>query len=76
MAGAMNPNAVASAVARRKSEKAIVLMKPGNAGRGKGLHFWCAFKGTEGRAIGHEPANTRKNPDAPEKALLQGEGGA
>ena len=31
-------------LARRKSEKVVVLTKPGNAGGGKGLHFWLLSK--------------------------------
>ena len=33
-------------------------MRPGNAGRGKGPDFWCAFEDGEVKVIGDEPANT------------------
>ena len=38
--------------AGRDSERAIVLLKPGNAGGGKGPHFWSAFEAVEDREIG------------------------
>ena len=33
----------------RESERAIVLLKPGNAGGGKAPCFWDAFEGNEKR---------------------------
>ena len=33
-------------------------MRPGNAGRGKGPDFWCAFEDGEVKVIGNEPGNT------------------
>ncbi len=33
-------------------------MRPGNAGRGKGPDFWCAFEAGEVKVIGDEPDNT------------------
>ena len=40
------------------SDRVIVLLKPGNAGRGKGPDFWCAFDDGEDTVIGDEPGNT------------------
>src|SRR5262249_17503716 len=33
------------------SERAIRPMRPGNAGGGKGPHFWCACEGGKGRGL-------------------------
>ena len=44
-------------------------MKPGNAGRGKGPDFWCAFEDGEVTVIGDEPANTDYDPGSSEKAV-------
>ena len=35
-------------------------MKPGNAGGGKGPHFWCACEEGKDAVIGDEPDNTEK----------------
>src|ERR671910_2488030 len=59
----------------RGSDRVIVPLRPGNAGGGKGPDFWCAFDGGEDEVIGDEPGNTRTDPDPPEEALSQGEGG-
>jgi hypothetical protein len=42
-------------------------LKPGNAGRGKGPDFWCAFEDGEVKVIGDEPANTDYDPGPSEK---------
>ena len=34
---------------RRESDGVVVLMKPGNAGGGKGPDFWCACDEAEDR---------------------------
>src|SRR6476660_6123244 len=54
----------------------MVPLRPGNAGGGKDPDFWRAFDGGEDEVIGGEPANTRTDPDPPEEAVSQGEGGA
>jgi len=41
----------------RDSDRVIVLLRPGNAGGGKGPDFWCAFDDDEVKVIGDEPAN-------------------
>src|SRR5688572_12142134 len=58
-----------------ESEGVVVPLRPGNAGGGKGPCVWCAFDGGEEAVIGDEPGNTRTDPDPPEEALSQGEGG-
>src|SRR3954452_2502657 len=35
----------------RESERAIRPLRPGNAGGGKGPHFWCALDGAEDRGL-------------------------
>jgi hypothetical protein len=40
---------------RRGSDRVIVLLRPGNAGGGKGPGFWGAFDDGEVRVIGDEP---------------------
>jgi len=40
-------DAVAGRRLWRVSDRVIVLLKPGNAGRGKDPGFWCAFEGAE-----------------------------
>src|ERR1700722_2912178 len=37
---------------RRGSDRAILLLRPGNAGGGKGPDFWCASEDGEGMVIG------------------------
>src|SRR6266849_10492966 len=37
--------------ARQESERIVVLLKPGNAGGGKGPHFWHAYDGVEERRL-------------------------
>src|SRR5918994_7549055 len=59
----------------RESDRVVVPLRPGNAGGGKDPDFWCAFDGGEDEVIGEEPGNTRTDPDSPEEALSQGEGG-
>src|SRR4051794_26065881 len=54
----------------------MVPLRPGNAGGGKDPDFWRAFDGGEDEVIGGEPANTRTDPEPPEEAVSQGEGGA
>jgi hypothetical protein len=44
-------------------------LKPGNAGRGKGPDFWCAFEDGEVTVIGDEPASTDYDPGSSEKAV-------
>src|SRR6266571_4499200 len=44
--------------ARQESERVVVLLKPGNAGGGKGPYFWHACEGAEQSVIGDEPGNT------------------
>jgi hypothetical protein len=39
----------------RESDRAIRLLKLGNAGGGKGPDFWCAFEDGEVNVIGDEP---------------------
>jgi hypothetical protein len=39
----------------RVSDRVIVPLKPGNAGGGKGPHFWYAFDDGKVRVIGDEP---------------------
>ena len=41
-------------------------------GGGKDPDFWSAFEDGEGRVIGDEPGNTRKDQDLSEEALSQG----
>src|SRR5688500_18228116 len=66
----------ARASVRAGSRRGVVVpLRPGNAGGGKGPCFWCAFDGGEEAVIGDEPGNTRTDPDPPEEALSQGEGG-
>ena len=43
---------------RRESDRAVVLLRPGNAGGGKGPDFWRAFEVGEDWVIGDEPSNT------------------
>src|SRR5271166_559477 len=47
----------------RVSDRVIVLLKPGNAGGGKGPDFWCAPEGGEGMVIG-ESLQTPEVPEA------------
>ena len=49
----------------RESDRVIRPLKPGNAGGGKDLDFWCAFEGGEVVVIGDEPANTIKDRRCP-----------
>src|SRR3954464_13564037 len=60
----------------RESDRVTVPLRPGNAGGGKDPDFWRAFDGGEDEVIGGEPANTRTDPEPPEEAVSQGEGGA
>src|SRR3954447_779515 len=60
----------------RESDRVMVPLRPGNAGGGKDPDFWRAFDGGEDEVIGGEPANTRTDPEPPEQAVSQGEGGA
>jgi len=53
----------------REPERIVVLLKPGNAGGGKGPHFWYAFEAAEDREIGDEPDKAREDPDTAEEAL-------
>ena len=59
---------------RRESDRAIVPLKPGNAGGGKDPDFWNAFDDGEDRVIGDEPGNTTNDQERSEKALSPGEG--
>lgn len=54
---------------RRESDRVIILVKPGNAGGGKGPDFWCAFEVGEEGVIGDEPRNTRKDQEPAEEAV-------
>jgi len=56
----------------RESDRAVVPMKPGNAGGGKDPDFWNAFEDGEERVIGDEPGNTGKDRDLSEEALSSG----
>ena len=47
----------------------VVLLKPGNAGGGKGPDFWRAFEDGEVKVIGDEPDNTVSDPEPSEKAV-------
>ena len=74
--GGRGLDAAEEAAAGRESDRVVVPLKPGNAGGGKGPDFWCAFEAGEDEVIGDEPDNTRKDQDASEEAVSQGEGGA
>src|SRR6266699_1561834 len=62
--------------ATQESERIVVLMKPGNAGGGKGPHFWHACEGAEEGAIGDEPSNTTNLQALSSKLLRQDEDGS
>ena len=58
------------------SEGLIVLLKPGNAGGGKGPWFGYAYPMSEGgKGDWHQPNNSREDPGAQEEALPQGQAG-
>ena len=42
-------NGAARHRSRRESDRVVVLLKPGNAGGGKGPDFWCVFEANEVR---------------------------
>src|SRR5262245_37059715 len=63
-------------LARRKSEKVVVPAKPGNAGGGKGLHFWLLSKEPRTGRLAMSLQTPTKIRTLQEEALLQGEGGA
>ena len=46
------------------------LLRPGNAGGGKGPDLWCAFEDGEEGVIGDEPRNARRDQDPSKEALL------
>jgi len=46
---------------RRKSERFVVLLTPGNAGRGKGPHFQRSICRSDSQEIDDESATSRKS---------------
>ncbi len=62
-------NDVLGASLRIEPDRAVLLLKPDNAGGGKGPDFWHAFEAVEDEVIGDEPGNTGTDQDAAEEAL-------
>jgi len=52
------PNIAVRVVAGWASERAIVALKPGNAGGAKGPHFRCVSQGGKAEVIDDESDNT------------------